>query len=63
MTVTQLPRVIVATHLDPDDAELIRSRARKADRSVAAELRRALRASGYLASQPSDETTTSNATR
>lgn len=40
--------MVLGVHLAAPDAELVRQRARQADRSVSAELRRALRASGYL---------------
>jgi plasmid stability protein len=37
--------VVLSTYLDPEDAQLLRQRARKADRSIAAELRRCLKRS------------------
>jgi hypothetical protein len=46
-TVRQPARVLPGVHLDARDAELVRERARDADRSVSAELRVALRR--YLA--------------
>lgn len=43
------PGVVISTVLPPTEAEVVRARAEEADRTVAAELRRALRA--YLASE------------
>jgi hypothetical protein len=45
-------RVTISTWLDPDDAELVRARARAADRTVAAEVRVAMR--GYFGRLPGD---------
>jgi hypothetical protein len=48
-TIRQPARVLLGVHLDARDAELVRERARDADRSVSAELRVALR--HYLVDQ------------
>lgn len=46
------PPVTIGVYLPAPDAELVRRRAEAGDRTVSAELRRALRASGYLSGQP-----------
>ena len=43
MPATPTRSVTLSTYLEPDEAEIVRARARAADRSVAAELRRLLR--------------------
>jgi hypothetical protein len=42
------PPVVLGIHVSADIADIVRQRAREADRSVSAELRRQLTSSGYL---------------
>ncbi len=47
--------VTLSTYLEPEEAELVRARARAGDRSVAAELRRLLRPYLQNDARPADE--------
>jgi hypothetical protein len=56
----QPPNVVLGVHLNADQAEVIRARAREGDRSVSSELRRLLFASGALLRPTAQHTTTAD---
>jgi hypothetical protein len=53
MSITSQSRVLLGVHLPASDAQIVRQRAAKADRSVSAELRVALR--HYLSPRDGDK--------